>query len=170
VHLDLDRFHAGDEALFTALINTYSPRLVPQLRRYADSNEDLHDLLQEVWLRAHEKRRSFDGRGSFIGWLLTVARTVGMTAIRKRSREPMTETLYDTATRDDRDLIDLRDLLREAVLALPARQREVVMLRLIEGHDTADTARLLGCAEGTVKATLHQATRKLREQLKEAKR
>jgi RNA polymerase sigma-70 factor (ECF subfamily) len=50
---------------------------------------------------------------------------------------------------------------------LPERQREVLLLRLIEGMSTAETARLLQCAEGTVKATLHHATRRLQELLRE---
>jgi RNA polymerase sigma-70 factor (ECF subfamily) len=164
---DLGRFHAGDEALFAKLVDAYSPRLLPQLRRYAGSDVDAHDLLQELWLRAYRKRASFDGRGSFVGWLLMVARSVGMTAVRKREREPVTQDLQDVAADSDSDTGPLRDAVRDAVLALPERQRDVVLLRLVEGMNTAETARRLQCAEGTVKATLHQATRKLREQLQE---
>jgi RNA polymerase sigma-70 factor (ECF subfamily) len=168
--LDIERFHAGDERLFADLVTTYSPRLWPQLRRYAGVNADARDLLQEVWLRAFDKRRTFDGRGSFIGWLLAVCRTVGIAAVRKRMREPVTEDLTEVAARSDPDAGLLRETLRDAVLALPERQRDVVILRLVEGRSTAETARLLQCAEGTVKALLHQATRKLRECLKETAR
>src|SRR5688500_11287801 len=167
VDFDLDRFHSGDDALFGELVDAYSPRILPQLRRYAGHDADAHDLLQEVWLRAYRKRGTFDGRGSFVGWLLTVARTVGMTVVRKREREPVTEDLVDVAARSDPEAAPLREALREAVLALPERQRDVVILRLVEGRSTAETARVLQCAEGTVKATLHQATRKLRECLQE---
>ncbi|MEX2152846.1 MAG: RNA polymerase sigma factor [Gemmatimonadaceae bacterium] len=168
--LDIERFHAGDERLFADLVTTYSPRLWPQLRRYAGVDADTRDLLQEVWLRAFDKRRTFDGRGSFIGWLLAVSRTVGIAAVRKRMREPVTEDLPEVAARSDPDAGLMRETLRDAVLALPARQRDVVILRLVEGRSTAETARLLQCAEGTVKALLHQATRKLREGLKETAR
>lgn len=167
---DLQRFHAGDEGLFTELVRTHSPRLLPQLRRYAGVDADAHDLLQETWLRAYAKRRSFEGRGSFIGWLLVVARNVGAAAVRRRVRRPVTEELPDLAAPHDQESITLRDSLRDAVLALPERQREVVLLRLVEGLSTTETARLLGCAEGTVKATLHHATRKLRELLREGVR
>ncbi len=53
-----------------------------------------------------------------------------------------------------------------AMLAdLPERQREAVVLRFFEDLSTEQTAAVMNCAEGTVKATLHQALRKLREKL-----
>jgi RNA polymerase sigma-70 factor (ECF subfamily) len=154
--------------LFAALVRDYSPRLRPFLRRYEGSNADANDLLQEVWLRAYHKRRTFAGRGSFFGWLLMVTRTVGMAAVARREREPLTERLSgDPAVERDPDLGMLVDTVRTAVLELPERQRDVVLLRLIEGRTTAEAAALLGCAEGTVKATLHHAVRRLQALLKE---
>jgi RNA polymerase sigma factor (sigma-70 family) len=160
---DLERFHSGDESLFAELVTIHSPRLSRHLQQYTGGRIDSRDLLQEVWLRAFQKRHTFDGRGSFIGWMLMVSRTVGIAAVRKRTREPSTQELSDVAARESAH----PDQLREAVLALPERQRDVLLLRLVEGLSTSDTARRLGCAEGTVKASLHQATRKLREHLKE---
>ncbi len=166
-NVDLDRFHSGDERLFTELVRSYSPRLLPHLRRYSQSADvDVNDLLQEVWLRAFQKRRGFDGRGSLFGWLLTICRTVGMSAVRKHT--PVTSGAELTAVSSpdvDRNLERTR--LREAVDELPARQRDVVILRVIEDRSTAETARILGCAEGTVKASLHAAMHKLKQTFRE---
>jgi RNA polymerase sigma-70 factor (ECF subfamily) len=170
VDFDLDRFHAGDETVFAELVTEYSPRLLPYLRRFAGREADAGDLLQELWLRAFTKRHSFDGRGSLLGWLFSVARTVGMTVVRKRTREIESDELVDAITPHDPHAALSADALRDAILALPDRQRDVVLLRLVEERSTAETARLLGCAEGTVKATLHQATRNLRAALKETVR
>jgi RNA polymerase sigma-70 factor (ECF subfamily) len=166
---DIRRFHAGDEAVFTELVTTWSPRLVPYGRRYAEG-EDVHDRLQDVWLRAYTRRMSFAGRGSIFGWLLAICRTVGVDSVRRSAREPSAEGLSDVEAQPGVDDIEARLVraeLRDAVMALPERQRDVVLLRLVEGTSSADTARLLKCAEGTVKATLHQAVRTLRERLKE---
>jgi len=163
VDFDLERFQSGDDSLFEELVAMHSPRLLRHLQQYSGPGVDLRDLLQEVWLRAFHKRHTFEGRGSFIGWLLMVGRTVGLAAARKRPRELSTETLPDAAA----PVVSNPDVLREAVLALPERQRDVLLLRLVEGLSVAETARRMQCAEGTVKASLHQATRKLREHLKE---
>lgn len=141
----------------------HSPRLLRHLQQYRGPGVDARDLLQEVWLRAFNKRHTFEGRGSFIGWLLMVGRTVGLAAVRKRARELSTEAVPDAAA----PVVSDPDALRGAVLALPERQRDVLLLRLVEGLSVAETARRMQCAEGTVKASLHQATRKLREHLKE---
>lgn len=165
--VDVVRFHSGDERLFAELVRSYSPRLAAQLRRYARSDSDVADLLQDVWLRAYQKRRSFDGRGSLFGWLLTICRTVGLAAAGQRTTEDLAD---HHATISTEHLIHARlehaRVLR-AVETLPERQREVVMLRIIEGKSTAEAARILQCAEGTIKASLHAAMHKLQEALKE---
>lgn len=167
LEFDLHRFHEGDEIVFAELVRAYSPRLRPFLRRYEGGSVDANDLLQEIWLRAFRKRRTFAGRGSFFGWLLMVTRTVGMAAVSKGRREQATAALPELATDVDPDAGILHDRIRHAVLTLPERQRDVVLLRLLEGRSTAETAALLDCAEGTVKATLHQAIRRLQALLKE---
>jgi RNA polymerase sigma-70 factor (ECF subfamily) len=166
---DLDGFHAGDDSLFEQLVHVYSPRLLPVLCRYAPDDQTAHDLLQEVWLRAFQKRRTFSGRGSLLGWLLAICRTVGLAAVDRRAREVViaADLTEANAPAMAGEYSDERELLRAAIAALPDRQRDVVLLRVVEGRSTTETARILQCAEGTVKATLHQAIRKLHDMLKE---
>ena len=166
VDFDLGRFHAGDDTLFAELVATHSPRLWRHLHRYAGGGVDAHDLLQEVWLRAFRKRHTFEGRGSFAGWLLTICRTVGLAALRRRARDsPAIDAACLPAPPHDAS-----EVVLDTVLALPERQCEVVLLRLVEGLSTVETARRMQCSEGTVKSALHEATRKLRDQLKEVVR
>jgi RNA polymerase sigma factor (sigma-70 family) len=169
--VDIDRFHAGDERLFAELVRFYSPRLLPPLRRYARAEGDVADLLQDVWLRAFQKRRGFDGRGSLFGWLLTICRTVGLASVARRGDTVDIENIDQIASSDDLEPAIHRKLehgrLRAAIESLPARQREVVLLRVTEDRSTAESARILGCAEGTVKASLHAAIHKLQQMLEE---
>ncbi|HEY0810819.1 MAG TPA: RNA polymerase sigma factor [Longimicrobiales bacterium] len=166
--VDVARFHSGDERLFAELVRTYSPRLAAQLRRYAGSESDVADMLQDVWLRAFQKRKSFDGRGSLFGWLLTICRTVGLAAISRAPTEQLAEH-HAAATATEASIhtrLEHARVLR-AVETLPDRQREVVLLRIVEGRSTAEAARMLQCAEGTIKASLHAAVHKLQQTLKE---
>ena len=144
----------------------HSPRLLASLRSYATADADAHDLLQETWLRAYRKRGTYEGRGSFAGWLLMVARSVGVNAVSARNTR-FVQQYADIAVDPDADSALLRTILYDAVLTLPPRQRDVVLMRLMEGLSTAETAYRLDCAQGTVKATLHHAIHKLQTLLKE---
>ena len=62
---------------------------------------------------------------------------------------------------------DFRRDLNAAIMQLPDRERDVVILRLLDQRSTVETAAALGCAEGTVKAALHHAVGKLRTSIKE---
>ena len=67
-------------------------------------------------------------------------------------RDPANSTLSDAS-----DDIARRELLLTALLALPDRQRATVVLRYLEGMTEAETARVLGCSEGTVKSQTYRA-------------
>jgi RNA polymerase sigma-70 factor (ECF subfamily) len=60
---------------------------------------------------------------------------------------------------------ELARTVREAIDALPPRQRAMVVLRVYQDLPYADVARIMGCAEGTVKATMFAAMGKLRKTL-----
>ena len=63
------------------------------------------------------------------------------------------------------ELSEQRDRLRAVLGDLPQRQREAVVLRFFEELSVEDTAAAMNCAPGTVKATVHQALRALRQRL-----
>ncbi|MGH7576259.1 MAG: RNA polymerase sigma factor [Longimicrobiales bacterium] len=176
---DLARFHRGDLSFFDRLVRELSPRLLCLLRAFAPDPDDAADLLQDTWTRAFEQRHSFRGDGSLLGWLAAIGRNLAL-ARRRRSglapRVPIDATICSAALRaagaspfDEAAAEERRRKLREAVLELPDRQRDVIILRVLEDRTTRETAESLGCAEGTVKATLNRALRKLEARLHEWK-
>ena len=178
---ELQRFHAGDPALFRALVQELSPRLLALTGAYCEDADQAEDLLQAAWVRAYQRRRSYSGAGSVTAWLATICRNVCLDQLRRRgphsagvgsagsesalARASATEPSPALATERKR----MADAVRRAVLSLPTRQRDTVILRMLEGRSVRDTARVLGCAEGTVKAALHHALRKLEPLLQEWK-
>ena len=67
----------------------------------------------------------------------------------------------------DAERSEERDRLRSVLADLPDRQREAIVLRFLEELSVEQTAAAMECAEGTVKATVHQALRSLRQRLKQ---
>lgn len=135
-------------------------------------NEDAaaEDVVQEVFLKMQSGRLKAKPGAKFTTWLFQVAINTAREQARKRRRlwgdADAQEVLAvsEDASADPARLDRLRDLGR-SLAKLPMRQREVVVLRFLEGFDTAETADILGCRAGTVKAHLHRATLKLRSDL-----
>lgn len=169
---EIRRFRQGDPQMFRRIVERYSPRLMSVAITYAVDRDDARDLLQEVWFRVFRKRGQFVGRGSLIGWLYSICRTVCLDATAKRQTRdrlaPEALQIQPEYTPGSEDLVhrsEVRRSLHEALLALPTREREVAIMRMIEGRSTRETARLLGIAEGTVKAALHHAIKKLKSSM-----
>lgn len=168
---------AGDAELFRALILEHTPALVVWVRPYADGPDEADDLVQEVWQRVVARRGTYRATGSFRGWLYQVARTVCIDHTRRRaSRERTLEHIGSYASHEasaegpgvgesPRTLGARAFTAQSAVAGLPDRQREVVTLRILDGRSVRETAEMMGCAEGTVKAALSHALGNLRAHL-----
>ena len=174
---ELSRFHDGDEAVFAALVAAHSPQLLAAAVQLVADRARAHDLVHDTWVHAYQKRRAFTARGSFVGWMLVLLRNCWHAEFRSDARRAARDATYvrsgDTthdpsgSVHESLDQPGRRARIIDAVALLGERQRDVVVMRLIEERSVADTARALGIAEGTVKATLFQAIQRLRATLRE---
>jgi RNA polymerase sigma-70 factor (ECF subfamily) len=135
------------------------------LRSVAVSVGDPHlaeELVGEAFARAWAAWAKVSEHASPAAWVVRVALNVRVSWWRRRRRE-MPLTQHDVAHEDVCAGLD-RDLAA-ALARLPARQREVVALRLLLDFDTDTTAHVLGIARGTVTAHLARAMSALRQQI-----
>jgi RNA polymerase sigma-70 factor (ECF subfamily) len=128
------------------------------------------DLVQDVFMRMLKYSRTFKDEMSFLPWMFRIARNACVDHLRRsaadrmpashdpdelESNEPAHE---ETGTHDDR-----AELIRKALLALPAERREVLVLSRYEFKSYEEIARALGCSVGAVKVRAHRAIKQLRE-------
>ena len=147
----------SDPARFGEWVSPCVPAMGRLATRLAPA-ADRDDIVQEALTRAWIKRQQFDPRrGTRLGWLLAITADQARKALR-RSR-PLWR-LVDRATAPA--LSDDRLDLEAAVRRLPARQRLAVDCHYFVGLSVAETASVMGCAEGTVKSTLSDARNRLR--------
>ena len=142
------------------------PHLGPMARlatRLADGSEP-DDILQEsltrAWLRLGTYRPA---RGSPRVWLLAIVADQARRSRRRQHRQALSRPVAARSTSSDDDL----DLER-AVRGLASRQRLAIELHYFADLSIAESASVMGCAEGTVKSTLADARARLRSLLKES--
>lgn len=130
-------------------MSRYAARLVPAA--------DRDDVVQEALVRAWRRHSTYDDRvGAPLPWLLAI--------VADRARRHRTRPTFELADApvEPVEPVETDVDLERAVLQLSGRQRQAVDLHYFVGLDVATCAQVMGCAEGTVKATLHQARGRLR--------
>jgi RNA polymerase sigma factor (sigma-70 family) len=166
----LRRYIEGrDQTAFAALVERHGRLVLAVCRRLLPTLQDAEDAFQATFLILVRQARAITKHESVGSWLHGVAHRVALRAkaslIQRRARErqqsrpPAPDTLQEVVWRD------LRAILEEEVLRLPARCREPFVLCYLEGKTNEAAARLLGCPRGTVLSRLARARELLRARL-----
>lgn len=150
---------AGDEVFDAALVAAY-PRLLAYARVLTGSLADAQDVLQEAMVRciAHQ-RRSQDVEVA----VAYLRRAVTNEVIRHGRRRSVVAVPDDLPAEQGRDVVALREDLRQMLTALTPRERVAVVCRHYLGLTEKETARDMGCTVGTVKKLCSRALAKLRQ-------
>jgi RNA polymerase sigma-70 factor (ECF subfamily) len=174
---DLDRARNGDREALGRLVDSHYDAVYRFCARRIGP-EHAKDAAQETFLTAQKRLQSFQGDSSVGTWLFGIAHNHCRNIARKKKMEAtqnwlavgseqLAEESSITANRQlptansENNLID-RHSLREALNALSAEHREVVLLHEVEGLTYVEAAKVLGVPEGTVKSRLHHAFLNLR--------
>ncbi len=131
---------------------------------YCGDRDLAEDLTQETLLRVWRRWDAVSGMDSPERWALRVAFNLAKSMLRRRRVAQRAAAFSHVAVASAEDPTDAI-VLRGAVAGLPSRQRQVVVLRYFNDLSVAQTAAVLGCAQGTVKALTSQAVAKLRDRL-----
>lgn len=159
----------ADGCAFGELYDFYLPRIYGFIYRRVQERSVAEDLTSLTFERALETVRRDDFRNeSFGGWLYRVASNAVVDHVRRDRRYlPLpdgddAEEPTDGATEAFAAALADRDELRRALLRLPERHRELLVLKFYDDLDNADIADLVGCSRETLAVRLHRALRALR--------
>ena len=168
----VEAFRRGEESAFTALVIKYRETVYRIARRMVANHEDGADITQEVFIRAHRALPRFDGRSQLRTWLYRITVNLCLDFQERRRRhtwldleEVTQEAPAEMGPAYQAEARATREVIARAVAALPPRQQAMVALRLYQDLPYGEIARIMGCSEGTVKATMFAALRKLRRML-----
>lgn len=156
----------GDEAAFESLVWRHASLVFGVCRRVLGQTEDAEDAFQATFLILARKAGAVRRRATVGPWLYRVAERVALRArSRRRAAVPLPTELTGAFQPDSTEQAELRRLLTDEVMRLPARYRSAVVLRYLEGRTTVEAAAVLGCPPGTVLSRLAWARRRLRSRL-----
>jgi RNA polymerase sigma-70 factor (ECF subfamily) len=142
----------GDRYAFEELFHRHRRQLHRLARLTSRCPEDAADALQDAMLRAHRGAASFRYDAAVSSWLHRIVVNACLDRLRRASGHPTTplEDVYPVADRTAQ--VETAVLVQRALMRLPVEQRAAVVAVDMQGYSIADTARLLGVPEGTVKS------------------
>jgi len=167
----LRRLAKGDEEAFATLYRRRQGGIYRFALQMSGSETIAEDVTQEVFLLLIREGASYDpGRGTVQAFLYGVARNYVLRALDRRRESAMEDEAEPRAAASDTleslTRAEMVNAVRQAVLALPAHYREVVVLCDLEEMEYAEAAEALGCAVGTVRSRLHRARGLLMEKFR----
>ena len=164
---------AGDVERFAVLVCRYRDRYARYATRMLGSGDAAEDAVQDALVRAFDHLADCREPDKFAGWLFLILRNRCFAERRRRTRMERPLELADEAFaasgRPDGELeqAERSRALTAALQHLTAEQREVFVLKHVEGLPYDDIARLTGATVASLKMRMHRAYDRLRELLQE---
>ena len=132
------------------------------------------EITQQTFIRAVERRSTYEGRASVTTWLMTIARNALADHYRRAARDErrhlrlVVREINLTSASAAESLIDDREAIMAALRALPASQRAAVVLCYLDGMSVREAADVLKRSEAATESLLSRAKARLRELLPES--
>jgi RNA polymerase sigma-70 factor (ECF subfamily) len=181
----------GDEAVFAALVDAWSPGLMRVARMYVRDRQVAEEVVQETWIAVLRGIDRFEGRSSLRTWVYRIAMNTAKTRAQREARS----IPFSAAARADEPSVDpdrflsadhraaggwalgpsewptpeeellsgeTREVIMRAIDELPESQRAVITMRDVEGLSSEEVAEILEITDGNQRVLLHRARSKVR--------
>lgn len=143
------------------LYNTYSSKMLAVCYRFAHNREDAEDMLQEGFIKVFTQMHSFEGRGSFEGWIRRIIVHTCINILKRNKKFNESVDLIHATTAIVREeavpaIIQAKQIV-ECIRLLPIGYRTVLNLYAIEGYSHREIAIMLGIEESTSRSQYTRA-------------
>ena len=171
----LKRCQSGDELAWEFLVRAFQRRVYGMAFHYLGDREEARDIAQDVFIRVYQNLGSVTDADGFLPWILRITRNACIDHVRrKKARPPINDVELD-------EVLDLsapgqnpeeahtarmrRRLICRALQQLTALNREIIVLKDIEGFQLEEIAVMLGAPLGTIKSRSNRARIELAEKV-----
>jgi len=168
-------FLNGDEASFNKIINKYKHKIYWHARRMTGNHLDADEVVQEVLLVMYKKLKDFQFKSSLYTWIYRIVSTRSLNFLRKRSLRNII-SFDDPSTglvRSKEDIVDNYEMaeklqrIDELLQKLPAKQREVFVMRNYDELSYEEISKLTGKSIGGLKANYFHGVNKIMELMRD---
>lgn len=163
------RARDGDTRAFDTLVRRYESRLLRFALRMLNDATDAEDVLQWTFVRAYRGLRAYRPGGYFSSWIYRIALNECRRRMKTRGRQQQCTTDLDAdlpaASKQEPQSVviagDRNRMIREAVYALPAHYREVIVLFYFDDLSVEELAQAMGISVSAAKVRLHRGRARL---------
>jgi RNA polymerase sigma-70 factor (ECF subfamily) len=166
-------FQDGDDLAFVTLYNRYKRLIYIFCLKMLFNADAAKDCVQEVFLRAYERREQLNEPQRFSSWLYSIARNQCLSIFRRSKHDATQEIDFDLISGPSGETPDALmerqesvDLLNKSLAQLNLEYREVLVLREFQNLSYREIAEVLGDSESAVKSRIFKARQRLFELLR----
>ncbi|MEI6811043.1 MAG: RNA polymerase sigma factor [Candidatus Nomurabacteria bacterium] len=169
------RIRGGDTELFGVLIDKYEAKLTRYIKRFLQNEDDVTDIVQNVFIKVFVNLQSFDVDRSFNSWIYRIAHNETVTYLKKRGNEKVSFLDFDTVfphpfakETADKGTLDkeLKELMSSSLSLIPLKYKEVLVLYYYEELSYQEIADVLHIPIATVGVRLRRAREQLEKYIK----
>jgi RNA polymerase sigma-70 factor (ECF subfamily) len=170
------RAQSADEMAFREIVERYQSKVFSIIYGILRNHNDAEDIAQQVFTKVYFSIKSFDFRSSLLTWIYKITVNECYDYLRKKkvrklvyesdfTQEDALRMENSEPARDQRQPVDVslaqRDLVVKLLARLPEEERNLLLLKEVEGHSVEELAAMTGINENTIKVKLFRARQKL---------
>jgi RNA polymerase sigma-70 factor (ECF subfamily) len=163
----LERCRAGDDLAWEALVRGYQGRVYAVAYNYMRNREEARDVAQEIFIRIYRQLHTVQGGEKFLPWLLRLSRNACIDRLRRRKARPPASDIRvedgpqiaasGPSPEESSSLEARKRLLYRALEGMSGKNREIIMLKEIQGLKLEEISTMLALPIGTVKSRSNRA-------------
>lgn len=170
------RAQAGDDSAFREIVEKYQSKVFSIIHGIVRQRNDVEDIAQQVFAKVYFSLRNFDFRSSLITWIYKITVNECFDYLRKKKvrklvyesdmsedqvrRVENTEPVIERSVRTDATLAR-RDYIVKLMDKVSGEEKQLLMLKEVEGYSVEELASMLSMNENTIKVKLFRARQKL---------
>ena len=171
----IERIKDGETSAFSELVEKHKDWVYTIVIRILRSHEEAEETAQDVFLKAYNSLKTFQGKSKFSTWLYSIAYNTAITKTRKRklktsdlddeiiynySEDEISKSMYELSPEEQ------QQSLRKAMNDLPEEENLLISLFYKKENSIAEISEITGMSSSNVKVKLHRIRKKLYEKLR----